>query len=50
MDRPRLYKENNVWYCIFRDFKAQGDTPIEAFLNLILHKASSNLHPDETLP
>ena len=47
MNRPRLYKENGTWICELKGLKETGSTPVEAFLNLILKKASSNLHEDE---
>ena len=48
MVRPKLYKQNNIWYCERKNIKAQGATPIEAFLNYFLQRASGNLHEDET--
>lgn len=48
MSRPKLYKSNNIWYCEFKNIKAQGSTAVESFLNYMLQKATSHLHPDET--
>jgi hypothetical protein len=48
MTRPKLYKSNNIWYCEHKNIKAEGQTPIEAFVNYFLQRASANLHEDET--
>lgn len=47
MIRPKLYKENGVWICERKTIKATGATPVEAFLNFFLKKASSHLHEGE---
>ena len=47
MVRPKLYKQNGLWICERKGIKATGATPIEAFLNYFLNRASSNLHEDE---
>lgn len=38
MTRPRIYQENNVWYCKLNEIKTQGSTYYEAYLNYLLHK------------
>ena len=47
MVRPKLYKKDGVWSCEYKDIKSTGATPVEAFLNFFLHKASTHLHEDE---
>ena len=46
MERPKLYKQNGIWICERKGIQSTGATPVEAFLNFILHKAETRLNKD----
>ena len=42
MVRPKIYKENGLWYCKHLDIIGTGSNPVESFINYIVQKMGKN--------